>query len=206
MEYFRGKTVTLFGEEAGTLLDLIKTGARLFEPIKDDNSYCGLKLKNNIHPVALQFVGVSLERFLLMIFGRLNNIDLLLNEQTKVNKHNQESQIIKDIKYFMMENTSKNLSIDDIGHNFGINTTTLRKLFKRETGDSLINYFLTLKINEAKRLIKETSLNFTQISEELGFSSLNYFSKLFKKRTGRTLSEYSLKQPKRHASSSHEVP
>jgi YesN/AraC family two-component response regulator len=47
-----------------------------------------------------------------------------------------------------------------------------------------------LKIKEAKRLIREGQMNFTEISEFLGFSSIHYFSKLFKKPTGKSPSEY----------------
>ena len=50
--------------------------------------------------------------------------------------------------------------------------------------------FLDLKLKEAKRLIRESSLNFTEISELLGFNSLHYFSRLFKERVGMTPSEY----------------
>ena len=42
----------------------------------------------------------------------------------------------------------------------------------------------------AKRMIKETSFNFTEISEKLGFSGVHYFSRLFKKHVGMTPSEY----------------
>ena len=52
------------------------------------------------------------------------------------------------------------------------------------------NYFLALKITEAKRLIRESSLNFTQISESLGFSTIHYFSRLFKEKTGMTPTDY----------------
>jgi AraC-like DNA-binding protein len=48
-------------------------------------------------------------------------------------------------------------------------------------------------------MISNSSATFTDISEKLGFSSLNYFSKLFKKKTGMTLTEYSCLASKREA-------
>ena len=47
-----------------------------------------------------------------------------------------------------------------------------------------------MKIEKAKEYIRENEMNFTQISDELGFSSIHYFSRLFKKKTGMTLTEY----------------
>jgi len=199
MDFFKGKTVTLFGEEQATLLDLIKTGARLFETIKDDSPFCGLKPRRGVHPLAFQFVKVSLERFLILLYSRYNNIDLIVSEQSKVNRLNQEIQIVSDIKRYMTENIKEPLTIEIIGRHFGINPVTLKKLFKRETGNSIIDYFCNQKIKTAKSLIDHTTMNFTQIAEELGFSSSNYFSKFFKNRTGLSPSEYSRLTTKRKA-------
>ena len=54
----------------------------------------------------------------------------------------------------------------------------------------IIDYFILLKIDRAKKLITETELSFTEISDSLGFSSSAYFSRTFKKKTGLTPSEY----------------
>ena len=56
----------------------------------------------------------------------------------------------------------------------------------------IIEYFTLLKINGAKEMIRTGHLNFTQISEQLGYSSIHYFSRQFKKSTGMTPSEYAL--------------
>ncbi len=47
-----------------------------------------------------------------------------------------------------------------------------------------------MKIDAAKQLIRTEQMNFTQISEKLGYSSIHYFSRQFKKVTGMTPSEY----------------
>ena len=55
----------------------------------------------------------------------------------------------------------------------------------------MVNYLTALRIGQAKRLIQEGRLNFTQVAEAVGYDSIYYFSSLFKKQTGMTLSEYS---------------
>ena len=47
-----------------------------------------------------------------------------------------------------------------------------------------------MKVNAAKQLIRTNKMNFTQISEQLGYTSIHYFSRQFKKVTGMTPSEY----------------
>ena len=47
-----------------------------------------------------------------------------------------------------------------------------------------------LKIEESKRIIRQRQYNITQVSNMLGFNSVHYFSRLFKKITGASPSEY----------------
>ena len=51
-------------------------------------------------------------------------------------------------------------------------------------------YLTALRIGEAKRLIREGNLTFTQIAERIGIESIYYFSNLFKKQTGMSPTEY----------------
>ncbi len=191
MAIFQNQILPLYGEEIATLLDLIKTGARLFRPIEHDAYFRGVRLRENASLHALQYVGVSLERFLLMLYGRLISSPFFADAQAKANRHVEESSFVREVRAYLLEHISENLTIDDIAANFGLNPRTMMKAFKRETGDSVINFFLDLKINAAKRMIISSSMNFAEISSYLGFSTQNYFTKFFKKRVGITPTEFS---------------
>ena len=65
------------------------------------------------------------------------------------------------------------------------------KRYKKEMHEGIMEHFLNLKLQTAIQLILSSNMNFTEISELMGFSSVNYFSKFFKKRTGMTPTEYS---------------
>ena len=54
----------------------------------------------------------------------------------------------------------------------------------------MIEYFSEMKIDAAKQMIRTEHMNFTQISQQLGYSSIHYFSRQFKKIAGMTPSEY----------------
>ena len=58
------------------------------------------------------------------------------------------------------------------------------KIFKEQTGETLLNRFNRLKTEEAKRLLKNTDLSATEISLSLGFTEPKYFGAVFKKFTG----------------------
>jgi AraC-like DNA-binding protein len=57
--------------------------------------------------------------------------------------------------------------------------------------ESIIEHFLNLKLQSAVQLMLSSDMNFSEIAELLSFSSVGYFSKFFKKRTGMTPTEYS---------------
>lgn len=69
-----------------------------------------------------------------------------------------------------------------------------RKLFKSETGYSPHQYHLNLRINKAKELLQTTELNIKEIAYQTGFESEFYFSKLFRKKSGISPTDYRTKK------------
>ena len=66
----------------------------------------------------------------------------------------------------------------------------LQKLFRDAQGCGVIEFFSMMKVDTAKQMIRDHQLNFTQISDKLGYTSIHYFSRQFKKLTTMTPSEY----------------
>lgn len=94
----------------------------------------------------------------------------------------------------MKENLSQELNFEYIATGYGMSYSHFRQSFKLYTGLSPHSYFIDLKIQESKRQILSTSKNMTEIAYDLGFNSLQYFSKLFKKRVG--VSPQNYRRPK----------
>ncbi len=81
-------------------------------------------------------------------------------------------------------------TMDELSHTLSFGKTYISKYFSKACGYSIIEYFNMMKINEAKRLIRESKHNFFEISEMLLFSNSHYFSTLFRKYTGMTPTQY----------------
>lgn len=105
-------------------------------------------------------------------------------------KEKMENDVVEQIIGYMTENVYNNFTFDFICEKFYIGKTHLKTLFKKKTNESVMAYFQKLKIEEAKKLIREKKYNFSQIAELLGFESIHYFSRCFKKLTNMTPSEY----------------
>lgn len=99
------------------------------------------------------------------------------------------SSIRKGIK--MLEGSVYgNDSVEDIARECNVSSTHFRRLFKEYAGKSPVQYRTELKINYAKRMLCESDMSVSEISEALGFESDSYFCRVFKNRTGITPSEY----------------
>jgi len=73
------------------------------------------------------------------------------------------------------------LTLEQLAEDAHMNKYYLSHAFKREYGVSPINYMITKRIEESKYLLAETDLSLSQIAQLLGFSSLSYFSQVFRR-------------------------
>ena len=98
---------------------------------------------------------------------------------------------------FIAENYKKpDLRVTDIAERVKISANYLRKLFKEETGMSVRDYIIKMRINAAQFLLETSNYNINEITEYVGFSDYRQFSELFKKKTGILPSKYrNMKKP-----------
>ena len=186
MDFFREKVLKIDEKERSLLAKILVEAQNLFEtPL--NNPYTKEMLKKKNAPVGSeQFIRMYLETFLLELIRRHSISEQKL--QLPITK--SSADIFKRVSDYMEDNVSARLTIEGICRDNMIGRTQLQSVFQKEIGMGVIEYFSKKKIENAKHLIRIGSLNFTQISEQLGYTSIHYFSRQFKKLTGMTPSEY----------------
>ena len=102
----------------------------------------------------------------------------------------QTDPLSRRIIAFLEEHLYEPLDTEALSRHVGFSYPYISKHFSRECGTPLVRYFNKMKIEEAKRLIRETKYSFFEISEMLMLSNSHYFSTLFKKYVGMTPTEY----------------
>ena len=90
----------------------------------------------------------------------------------------------------MRKNATKSLTLEDIAKGSAMSVSKLKLLFKTKNGSGPINCFISIKIDYAKKLIAQGNSTLTEIAYELGFNSIHYFSRQFKKVTGISPTEF----------------
>ncbi|MBQ4268857.1 MAG: helix-turn-helix transcriptional regulator [Clostridia bacterium] len=131
-----------------------------------------------------------------------NLLELLLIDVLRTSKRKAEpthvdaktsnnKNLVQNVKCYLAKNVNTPLSLKGISNELNYSVSHICTCFKKETGISVMNYFTLLRIERAKKLITDGEKTIKEISEELNFDTLQYFSYQFKKHTGYSPSQYS---------------
>lgn len=109
-------------------------------------------------------------------------------ERIRLGKH--PGKLAIDVANYIQHHLSEAITAEDIAKELYLSRPYLSRKFIEETGESLTDFILKEKTEEAKRLLRYSDKSLTAISYYLGFSSQSHFSRVFKKYTGHTPGEY----------------
>ncbi len=193
MDFFRGRILSI-NEEDRKLLARIVNEARSFLSGRLDDPYqTVLSVREDALPGSSQIIRTCLEQLLIGLYRRFSsplNTQLSRTAPDKTTKENADEELFTKIMDYLAVNLAAHVTIEDICRDNLIGRSRLQKLFQEKCGQGIIEYYSGMKIDTAKQMIRNEEMNFTQISEKLGYSSIHYFSRQFKKITGMTPSEY----------------
>ena len=94
------------------------------------------------------------------------------------------------VRHYIDLHFKEPLTLDQLSEEAHINKYYLSHIFKQEYGISPINYMISRRLEESKYLLAETDLSMSQIAQLMGFSSLSYFSQVFRNTQGVSPKEY----------------
>jgi YesN/AraC family two-component response regulator len=97
--------------------------------------------------------------------------------------------VIREIKEYIEENYCSQIKIKTFSDKYFFSKEYLSKLFKKSYGMGIYEYVLKLKMKKAKELLEKNELQIQEISDYLGYSNNNYFSKAFRNYYGISPSE-----------------
>ncbi len=189
MKRFENKILSLNSGERKILSILLREGTMAYEPLTARPPVMGMRERENAPIGAVQMTFNLLEEFLITLLRRTESG---IHRDTRIVTPMYDENLPDDIRKiadYMEENINKSLSVSQIAKHFSLSESGLKKMFSSEVG-GVTDFFNSIKIERAKLLIRENDKNFTEIAEFLGFNSIHYFSRMFKKKTGMTPSEY----------------
>lgn len=116
----------------------------------------------------------------------LRNNGLSIKDSATQLKHNE----IERVKDYIRQNFSKKVTLEELSDLVDINKYYLIRLFKQQTGLSPIDYLIHVRLEESEKLLAQTNITVSDISDRVGFHSPSHFSKTFKESNHCTPSAY----------------
>jgi two-component system response regulator YesN len=127
----------------------------------------------------------------------LKSIHRLLDEfseklivRLQESRYNNSRFLINQALNFINYHYTEKISLDDVAEELNVSKHYLSSIFKKETGENMSFFINKLRIEKAKQLLLESDIKIKEVFEKVGYSDQQYFSKVFKKITGKTVVEY----------------
>ncbi len=186
------KPTELTDEEKELIVELADEGRECFELMPESEIDGGSRIRQGITQGRVQTLKNRLEIFFIKL------IESRMSEQNETEILRHRLTIDEKVLMFLKSHITEKITLSRIAKEMSLSVPYIRREFTKKYGRGIIDYFLDMKIERAKQLIEETTLNFTQIAEYLSFESESHFSKTFSKRAGMAPGAYlkSIKEQK----------
>ena len=137
----------------------------------------------------LELKRVNFERALILT---LQQIFLSMNRsmQEKNKTHAEMSMFIEHATHYFRENYNQNIMIEEYAREHNVTPHWFTVNFKKITKFTPMQYVISLRIESAMNLLENTDYSISQVAEAVGYDNALYFSRIFRKYTGMSPSDY----------------
>lgn len=183
-------TLCAFDNVFGQILESVSD----FNEIKDKCIVFVVGFTRHWNPDALRFHTV-LNR--IMNAASQEELKSILKKYTEnivseisMNRQKRISSIIEKADQYLMENYAQEITLEDIARVVNLSPYYFSRFYKEQSGTNFIDRLIAIRILKAKQYFDTSELSLKEVSGMVGYADPNYFSKLFKKITGYTATEY----------------
>lgn len=184
MAHFNNKILSVNQRQKQYLNDIADMGKTVFLPklpldiVRDGQ----MDPSPDVTPLNLQFVKNAIQLLLLSLVdasATKKQARVILYEHST-----QRKTLVKNTIEYLEQNLDKPISLPEISNNFSYSLSSIKRIFKEETGSSIMAYRNELRMAKAKELLINDTASVGQIALTLGFANVYYFSLAFKKKWG----------------------
>lgn len=111
-------------------------------------------------------------------------------EEDHAQEESGEDRIVSRMRRYVEAHYMEDVSVLDIASAFGYSEAYFCKLFKQNFGKNFVTYLTEYRVELAKKALAELSCNVKEVGQRVGYADSNYFTKVFRRITGMSPSEY----------------
>ncbi len=180
-----GKAIKVGRREKQFFGEIINEALNAFVLEKNNPEMSGLVVRKNA-----PFGGADLIKLYLQIIMTYLIRGAKTEKPSRADKSTSDNPIAYEVTSYISEHCEERLSVKDICNYFGYSVTYLENVITDVIHMSIGEYYNKVRIDRAKKYIKEGKLNFSQISEKLKFNNPRYFCRVFRRVTRLSPTEY----------------
>ena len=191
IDFFRDKTLSYTQSEQSLLAEIIAHARNLFNTPLDDPYVPKMEARTDALPWEAQLVVSNLELLLLSLYR--THTEYAPAKKTRVSSYarlSYEDEIVKATLDYFMKNMFRMLRSDEVCGVVHVSYDLLKSIFSKRFGCGPMKYFMRMRIDEIKTLIRNSVMNVSELASHFGYSSIHYLSRQFKNETGMSPTEY----------------
>lgn len=119
---------------------------------------------------------------------------LLLTDTNALSARNRLAFVIRYIR----KNLTRQHTIEELAQKACLSRAQFFRAFKNEVGETPVQFILRERIEMARRMLRFRKATITDVCYQCGFSSVNYFSRIFRKQVGMSPSQWQSLQVSQH--------
>ncbi|MEG1878686.1 MAG: AraC family transcriptional regulator [Pseudoflavonifractor sp.] len=187
MAFFEGLVSAADETQRALLGQIVLEGEGAFSTPLNDPNTVAMERSPEAPFGAEQLLGGALEALLISLYRRGNAAP---EKATGLPRSRSQAALYDEITAYLERNLAHAITLEQVCRDNLVGRSRLQQLFRHETGGGVMEQFGRMRIEGAKRMIREGGHNFTEVAAAMGYQSIYYFSRQFKKVTGMTPSEY----------------
>ena len=176
-------------------------GFELIEWIKTNSYNCEIIILTayGTFEYARKALDFGVTGYLLKPINEAELKDLINKAIYNINQNSKQPDHINAVNYslpvrlaceYIEKNFQENINLNKISNYVSLSKNYFCNIFKKETGITIWDYLIKIRMEEAKRMLLDTGLKTYEVSERVGYDDPSYFGRLFKKYTGFTPIEF----------------
>ena len=190
MQFFNNKIIMITPRQRQYILDIADRATYVFAekpPLEIVRDRQMDRLPNSTAEFE-QYVKNSIE---LLILSLMSAQSTDLKRRSEFYEISTERQTLtSDIIHYLHEHLSETIRLADVSKQFSYSLSSIKRIFKEDTGYNIIEYLNNLRIEKAKTMLSGQPISLDVVAQEVGFTNIYYFSNAFMKKTGMRPSEY----------------
>lgn len=176
----------------------------------------GMEEKLQVHHFSLhliarleQYLASKGENFYALLNIEFSNLDVLyqfetiadiqswlqwrlfeISEKLKIKKSGKNSKLVEEMMKYVAERIGDSFTLKDVAHTFSFSPNYLGYLFKEETGENFSDYVIRMRMDLAKKLLRDPKRKIYEVASEIGYKNFTVFNRQFRNLFGIAPGDY----------------